>query len=193
MKMKPITAIKVTLSLVSLILVSTTLGCSNPVDNGHKETEHHDEDHHDEDHHDEDHGDEDHAEGVGVIISSGDQEIVRYENRQVDGSVLVGVNQKTPLLSVFFIGEDGKTFVPETDEGFTLAFDIKDTSVAEIEHNEEDAPWSFYVKGVIEGETFVAIKLNHSGHADFVSKEIPIFVQKTTDEDHGDEDHAETE
>ena len=55
--MNPITAIKVTLSLVSLILLSTTLGCSNPVDDGHKETEHHDEDHHDEDH-----GDEDHAE-----------------------------------------------------------------------------------------------------------------------------------
>ena len=175
--MNPITAIKVTLSLVSLILLSTTLGCSNPVDDGHNDT-----DHHDEHHHDEDHGDEDHAEAVGVIISSGDQQIVRYENRQVDGSVLVGVNQKTPLLSVLFIGEDGKTFVPETDEGFTLAFDIKDTSVVEIEHNEEDAPWSFYVKGVIEGETFVAIKLNHSGHADFVSKEIPIVVQKTTTE-----------
>ena len=165
--MKSILAIEVTRSLFSLILVSTTLGCSNPVDNGHKETEHHD---------------EGHAEAVGVIISSGDQELVRYENRQVDGSVLVEVNQKTPLLSTLFIGEDGKTFIPEADEGFTLAFDINDTAVAVIEHNEKEAPWSFYVKGVMEGETFVAIKLNHSGHADYVSKAVPILVQKSNTE-----------
>ena len=136
---------------------------------------------------DTDHHDEEHAEAVGLIIRSSGKEIVRYENGQVSGEVDVGHGKETALLSVRFIAEDGDLFTPDPDDGYSLAWEIGDENIAEVEHHEEDGAWSFHIVGLEEGQTTLVLKINHAGHADFVSKEIEIHV----DEDGPGEEHEE--
>ena len=87
----------------------------------------------------EDH-DEEHAEALGLIIRSSGEEIVRYENGEVDGEIEVGHGKETALLNVRFIAEDGDLFVPDADEDFSLGWEIADEDIAEVEQHELDGP-----------------------------------------------------
>ena len=139
--------------------------------------------------------DEEHAEALGLIIRVSGEEIVRYENGEVQGEIEVGHGKETALLNVRFIAEDGDLFVPDADDDFSLGWEVADESIAEVEQHEKDGPWSFHIVGLEEGQTTIVLKLNHAGHADFVSKEIEIHVEEggpggDTDQDH---DHDEEE
>ena len=140
---------------------------------------------------DPDHGEE-HAEALGLIIRNSGEEILRYENGQVSGKIDVGHGKETALLSVRFIAEDGDLFTPDADDGFTLDWEIADAKIAEVEYHAEDGAWAFHIIGLEEGQTTIKIKLNHEGHADFVSKEIEIHVDEggpgEEHEDHDDEE-----
>ena len=157
-------------ALVPLVLLLAACGDDdNPVDTGH--------------------GDEEHADAFGVLIISSGEELARYENGEVSGEIEVGHGKETPLLAVRFIDEDGDTFTPHVDDDFSLAWEIADDSIAEMEHHAEDGAWSFHIVGVEEGQTSIVIKLNHEGHADFVSKEIPIHVEEDGPGEDHDEEH----
>ena len=138
---------------------------------------------------DPDHGEEEHAEAVGLIIRSSGEEIVRYENGQVEGAIEVGHDRETPLLTVWFIAEDGDLFAPEADEGFSLGWEIGDETIAEVEQHEQDGPWAFHIVGLGEGQTTLVLKVLHAGHADFVSREIDIHVEEDGPGEDPDQDH----
>ena len=121
---------------------------------------------------------DDHAEAFGLVILSSGEELVRQESGQVEGEVEVGHGLETALLTVRFLAEDGDRFVPDADDGYGLDWVIGDESIAEVEHHEEDGPWSFHIAGLVEGQTTLVIKLNHNDHADFVSREIEIHVEE---------------
>ncbi len=133
--------------------------------------------------------DEEHAEALGLIIRSSGEEIVRYENGEVEGEIEVGHGLETALLSVRFIAEDGDLFVPDADDGFSLGWEIGDESIAEVEQHELDGPWAFHIVGLGEGQTTLVLKLNHAGHADFVSKGIEIHVEEGGPGEDPDQDH----
>ena len=95
------------------------------------------------------------------------------------------------MLSVRFIAEDGDLFTPDPDGGWSLAWDIADESVAEVEHHEEDGAWAFHIIGLEEGQTTIELKINHGDHADFVSKEIAIHVEEDGPGQDHDEHHDE--
>ena len=138
--------------------------------------------------------DEEHAEAFGLVIRSSGEEIVRQENGEVEGVIEVGHDRETPLLSVRFIAEDGDLFEPHADEGFSLGWDIGDDTIADVEQHDEDGAWAFHIVGLEEGETTLVLKILHSGHADFVSKEIEIHVEEGgpgEEHDHDDEDHED--
>ena len=137
---------------------------------------------------------DDHAEAFGLVILSSGEELVRQESGKVEGEIEVGHGLETALLTVRFIAEDGDRFVPDADDGYALDWEIGDESIAEVEHHEEDGPWSFHIAGLEEGETTLVIKLNHNDHADFVSKDIEIHVEEGgpgSEDSHADEDHDE--
>jgi len=119
-----------------------------------------------------------HAEAVGFVIRNSGVEIVRSEGGTTSGEIEVGHEKETPLLSVRFIDEDGDLFTPHSDDGFALGWEIADESIAEIEQHEEDGAWAFHVAGLTEGQTILTLKLNHEGHADFVSLPIEIHVEE---------------
>ena len=156
-------------ALSTFALVLFIAGCGdddNPVDSEHEE---------------------EHAEAVGLIIRSSGEEIVRVESGQVTGEIEVGHGKETALLSVRFIAEDGDLFVPDEDDDYALDWEIADESIAEVEHHAEDSAWGFHIIGLAEGQTTIRIKINHGGHADFVSPEIEIHVS----EDGPGEEHEE--
>ena len=130
---------------------------------------------------------EEHADAVGLIVRDSGEEIVRVESGQVTGEIEVGHGKETALLSVRFIAEDGDLFTPDEDEEYALDWEIADESIAEVEHHAEDGAWAFHILGLEEGETTIRIKINHEGHADFVSPEIEIHVS----EDGPGEEHEE--
>ena len=121
---------------------------------------------------------EEHAEAVGLIIRSSGEEIVRYENGEVEGEIEVGHGLETALLSVRFIAEDGDLFTPDEDDDYALGWEIADESIAEVKHYAEDSAWAFHIIGLAEGQTTIRIKINHEGHANFVSPEIEIHVEE---------------
>ena len=75
-----------------------------------------------------------------------------------------------------FIAEDGDLFTPHTEDGYSLAWEIADGSIAEVEYHAEDGAWAFHIVGVTEGKTTMKLKIMHEGHADFVSRDIEIHV-----------------
>ena len=141
-----------------------------------------------------------HADAFGVQIISSGQELARYASGRVSGEIEVGHEKETALLTVRFIGEDGDIVTPDADDGFSLSWEIADETIAEVEQHAEDGAWSFHIVGVANGQTSIVIKLNHNGHTDFVSLEIPIHVEEDGPgeahheehgEEHGEEHHEE--
>lgn len=121
-------------------------------------------------------GDDDgHAEAVGLVLTNSGAEIARDERGEVTGSIDVGVERETALLSVRFLAEDGDLFVPEEEEN-TLSWEIADETIAEVEHHEEDGKWAFHIVGHAAGDTTIRLKILHDDHADFVSRPIEIHV-----------------
>ena len=121
---------------------------------------------------------EEHAEAIGLIVRDSDTEIFRVESGQVTGEIEVGHGLKTALLSVRFIAEDGDLFTPDEDDGYALDWEIADESIAEVEYHADNNAWAFHIIGLAEGQTTIRIKVNHEGHADFVSPEIEIHVEE---------------
>ena len=137
---------------------------------------------------------DDHADAVGLIIRDSGVEIVRVESGEVTGEIEVGHGKETALLSVRFIEEDGHIDTPDEDDGYSLAWEIADESIAEVEHHAEDGAWAFHIVGLEEGETTIRIKINHGDHADFVSPPIEIHVSEDgPGEEHGDHDEHDDE
>ncbi len=122
---------------------------------------------------------EEHAEAIGLIVRDSGTEIVRVESGQVTGEIEVGHGLKTALLSVRFIAEDGDLFTPDEDDDYALDWEITDESIADVEHHAENNAWAFHIIGLAEGQTTIRIKINHGGHADFVSPEIEIHVEES--------------
>ena len=122
---------------------------------------------------------EEHDEAIGLIVRDSGTEIVRVESGQVTGEIEVGHGLKTALLSVRFIAEDGDLFTPDEDDDYALGWEIADESIAEVEQYAEDGAWNFHIIGLEEGQTTIRIKINHGGHADFVSPEIEIHVEES--------------
>ena len=126
-------------------------------------------------------------EAIGLIVRDSGVEIVRVESGQVAGEIEVGHGKETALLSVRFITEDGDLFTPDEADDFSLGWEIADESIAEVDQHAEDGAWNFHIVGLEEGETTIRIKINHEGHADFVSPEVEIHVS----EDGPGEEHDE--
>ncbi len=134
-------------------------------------------------------GDHDeHAEAFGVVLLNSGAEIARDEAGTVTGEIEVGVERETALLSVRFLAEDGDLFTPD-DEDESLGWEIAETSIADVEHHEEDGAWRFHIVGHAVGVTTIRIQINHGDHADFVSR--PIEIHVTEDGPGSEHDHEE--
>ena len=117
----------------------------------------------------------DHADAVGCVVFNDDVELARSDKGEVTGQLEVKNGQKTPLLTVKFIAEDGDLFQPE-GEHYTLNWEVAAADIAAIEQSTENGKWRFQLAGKKVGTTGVVLKIFHGDHADFVANTIPIKV-----------------
>ena len=59
-----------------------------------------------------------------VLYNSG-AEVVRYEQGVVTGELDVGMKE-TALLTVRFLNEEGDSFTPDANDGFSLGWEVTD-------------------------------------------------------------------
>ena len=131
--------------------------------------------------------DEEHAEAFGFVMLNSGVPIVTQSEGKLEGEVDVGLEKETPLLQIRFLNEEGERFTPHTEDGYSLGWEVTDTSVAEVEWHEEDGAWAFHIIGESVGETTMTIKINHGGHSDFVS--LPFEIHVTEGGPGEDHDH----
>lgn len=119
---------------------------------------------------------EEHFEAIGLFILSDSDTLVIYEGGVVSGEIDVDNGDLTSLLHVEFLTEDGDIGLPPNDE-WSMDWSIADTSFADLIANAvELQQYNFFILGKKVGTTTIKIIINHQGHKDFESKEIPIEV-----------------
>lgn len=147
--------VPVALLLTALTLILIT-GCNNPASDNHEEHEH----------------------AEGAVLKMNGAEIVRIEDGQVQsGQIEVVAGEETPLITIYFLAEDGDEFHPD-DPDYSLRWDQIDESIAKVEQHDEDGKWGFHIQGLSSGNTTVRFRLWHDGedHSDFDTPEIDIIV-----------------
>jgi len=122
--------------------------------------------------------DHDHAEAVGFHILNGSDLVVKYEQGIVTGAFSLQTNQTSPVYNIRFIAEDGDLFTPAGD-AHTFAWEIANTTIADMIYVAADGKWQFKLQGVSAGITSVIFKINHNDHADFVGLPVTINVNNT--------------
>jgi len=122
---------------------------------------------------------DEHFEARGVVLRmNGMDTVVVDSNRLVHGRIVVQEGTLSQHISLQFIREeDGTRAVPpEDDTDMRLGWTIADTTIAGIEHDEEDGEWAFHIEGRKVGETTIVLRIIHVDHPDFQSIPIPIEV-----------------
>jgi len=120
----------------------------------------------------------DHARGIGILITKSGSEAVRYEYEDpVTGQLSGKVGQISPAYEFMLIDDDGDAYTPDT-EHHELRWEISDTTIAKLwQHEGEEGGYEFHVDGISAGITSIVFEVYHEGHADFVSKPVPIMIE----------------
>lgn len=121
--------------------------------------------------------DDEHSEPAGFVLKMNGQNVVT----QSPGGTLTGefeleVGEETPLITIFFLDEDGDEFQPDEPEN-SLGAEFEDDGIAEFEQHAEDGKWSFHIHAEAEGITDLTLMLMHNGHSDFDTQEIHVHVE----------------
>jgi hypothetical protein len=139
----------------AIIFVALIIGCSdsNPVDS-----------------------EEEHFEAIGLFILSGMDTIAKYQDLEVSGSIQVTENDSTDILNIKFIEEDGHIGIPPTDD-WALDWSIANENLAEVISTESQLEnYQIRFSGISAGQTSIRILINHLGHKDYESADIPLIV-----------------
>jgi hypothetical protein len=117
-----------------------------------------------------------HEDAQGLVLKSEDSVIVRVDSGMVRfGTISVDLGVSDHI-GVWFLGEDGEEFRPTRSE-FSLGWEVADTTIAILFQDSHTGKWEFHVDGRGVGSTTVVMKLLHSGHGDFLTPPINLFVQ----------------
>lgn len=120
---------------------------------------------------------EEHSDPAGVRLIMNGQTVVE----QLPGGTLTGEfeltpGEETPLITIYFLDDDGDQFQPDEPE-FSLNAVFETDGIAEFEQHEEDGKWSFHIHAEAEGITDMTLQLMHNGHSDFNTQDIHVHVE----------------
>jgi hypothetical protein len=119
---------------------------------------------------------EEHFEAIGLFIISGMDTIARYQDLIVGGNIEVTENDSTDILAIKFIEEDGHISVPPSDD-WALAWSIANESIAQVVSTDSQIEvYQLRIVGKSPGQTNIRIIINHLGHKDYESADIPVIV-----------------
>lgn len=126
--------------------------------------------------------DDEHPRPFGVALFLNGIEIATQEGGEVtyaEGDhIELEVGEETNLILVRWISEDGDRYVPDTDDGYSLRWNVTDENVLEVEQHEEDGAWEFHLVGLSAGESDIVFQLFHNDHSDFTSSPFEVHVEQ---------------
>jgi hypothetical protein len=118
-----------------------------------------------------------HFEAIGVIVLSNGDTVASYQDLVVNGSINVIANDTTEILSIQFVEEDGDIGIPPSDD-WTLDWSIDDISRADVVASDSEiSSYQIHIYGKVAGQTNIRFIINHHGHKDYESADIPIIIE----------------
>jgi len=122
--------------------------------------------------------DDDHSEPAGFVLKMNGQNVVTQMPGEttVTGDFELEPGEETPLITIFFLDDEGDEFQPDEPEN-SLGAEFEDEGIAEFEQHEEDGKWSFHIHAEAEGITDMTLMLMHNGHSDFNTQGIHVHVE----------------
>ncbi len=117
---------------------------------------------------------EDHFEAVGVQLSIGGNEIASVLRGETNDTLFVVDGDTTDVITVRFYDEDEEVVAGPIDAGMALAWIFGNAALCEVIPGV--AAYEIRLRGLAEGLTTIEFLLNHQGHADFRSGNLPLRV-----------------
>ncbi|GAB5408634.1 MAG: hypothetical protein BalsKO_09990 [Balneolaceae bacterium] len=123
---------------------------------------------------------EEHSEPAGFRLKmNGSVVVEQLPGETITGEFELEPEQETPLITIFFLAEDGDEFQPDEPE-YSLNATFDTDGIAEFEQHEEDGTWSFHIHAEAEGITNMTLQLFHNDHSDFNTQDIHVHVEAAT-------------
>jgi hypothetical protein len=120
---------------------------------------------------------EEHFEAIGLYIIAGPDTIAKYKDLVVSGNIEITASDSTGLLDIKFVEEDGHIGIPPTDD-WALDWRIANETVAQMVSTDTQLEaYQIRIAGKNSGQTSIRILINHLGHKDYESADIPIIVR----------------
>ncbi len=114
---------------------------------------------------------QDSLNATGCVIKAGDVQLIRAADK-VTGEFLLEERVQSALLTFYLVDKNGNLFQPK-DEGYILAWEVKNHMLADVVQYEADGAWNFRLKGFEAGTTSVSFRIMDD---DFESLDIPIKI-----------------
>lgn len=147
------TKFSITILVFTFSVAILLAGCSNPAsdDNDHEE----------------------HTEPHAIQFVMNGETILTYQNGNTTGHFDVEAGNETSLVTAEFLDENGNEIHGEDlDDEYSLAWEIANTDIADIEQHSEDGRWSFHIVGKTAGETAIKFILMHGNHNHFKTPDL---------------------
>ncbi len=117
-----------------------------------------------------------HFEAVGCMLISGSDTLMTIttsDSADVEGEIHVHEGDTTEIIETRFYSHEGEWFNPAGDEIHSLFIVVGNGDVIEwIDHD-----WSFHLKGIMEGETWIRVRVDHEDHYGYLSPRLPVHVE----------------
>jgi len=110
----------------------------------------------------------------GVVIATQEGTDITYPGDT--DFITVEEGETTSAIEVQFFLESGEPAVFETEEGYSLQYNITDTNVLNVNHPVNNNEWHLQLVGVSAGSASFSIQLFHVGHSDFDSRNFAVQV-----------------
>jgi len=121
---------------------------------------------------------EEHFEAIGVYLSNSGIELASILRGVTDDTLFVPLDSSTDHIDVQFYDEDENIIDGPEDSDKQLAWIIGNTALCEVwQHAGEEGGYDVHLRGLAEGLTTIEFLINHEGHSDFRSGNIPVRVQ----------------
>lgn len=121
--------------------------------------------------------DDHHSEPEGFRLKMSGQVVVeQLPGQNLTGEFELAPGEETPLITIFFLDDDGDEFQPEGDE-YSLRAVFETAGIAEFEQHAGDGKWSFHLHAEAEGITDMTLQLFHNDHSDFNTQDIHVHVE----------------
>lgn len=109
----------------------------------------------------------------GEVIASQQGTTISYAG---DADHIALTAGESSLVTIQFILESGEPVVYDTEEGYSLVYNVSNTDVLSISHPVQGNEWNAELSGVSAGTSTLNFELMHVGHADFESRNFEIRV-----------------